>query len=583
MVLGKEARQFVRGWGKISMSKPKKLWKNWKVLAWALIMFASLFAIVRIDTTDGFKIDHNLKLGSEFSGGTLFQLQLAEPANAEQLSEIKLIVGKRLDPTGLKGAEVSNTGSSIILAQVAETDPEAVSNLQSLLLKQGRFESFLNGELVFDGSQIVQVVESAQQGYGAHPTGIGDEYAWTLPFLLNDAAAQAFSKASFHQCKQTGFVQNQADWDCAFTYFFIDRPHNTIVVYPNEMRAMDEAKLDTTSLDFPLSIATNDILDNADLQILALDQNGLTSADLALLTSPPAGTKTVIVPTSLDASTVQAIDDATTLDIAYASVDADVPWIVTVSGLRDIIALSPGITGNDPFVAKVEDIKPLQFLVIQGTAPDAATAKQRLDDLRILLKSGALPIPIVAINKQTVSPALGEQFLTNVWIMGILALLVVALIVYIRYRHWKVVVPLLVVGLSEVLMILGFAAIVKWNLDLASMAGILAAVGTGVDSEVIMTDEILQGEKEEEYDEKGWLAKAKRAFFIVAASAATGIAAILPLLVLGSGIGKLSGFALTTIAGILMGVLISRPAFQEVIKHVLAPKTHETHTHHEAK
>ena len=143
----------------------------------------------------------------------------------------------------------------------------------------------------------------------------------------------------------------------------------------------------------------------------------------------------------------------------------------------------------------------------------------------------------------------------------------------------EVVAPVLLVGLSEVLMILGFAAIVKWNLDLASMAGILAAVGTGVDSEVIMTDEILQGNADEDHDEKGWAAKAKRAFFIVAASASTGLAAILPLLVLGSGIGKLSGFALTTIAGILMGVLISRPAFQEIIKHVLVPKKHHTHEH----
>lgn len=557
----------------MSMSS-KKWYSSWKVWFWALIMVLSLAAIVKIDFSNGFTIGHNLKLGSEFSGGTLFQLQLAEPASQQEMSEIRLIVEKRLNPTGIKDVTVSNTGSSLVLAQVAETDPAEVSNLQALLLKQGRFESFLNGQLVFDGSEIVQVVENAQQGYGAHPTGIGDSYAWTLPFLLNDRAARAFSEASFHQCVQSGFSNNQAEWDCAFTYFFIDRPSTAMVVYPTSTQREDDAKLDLGAHDFPSTISTQEILENADLELVQPDSNGFSAAQLSLIQNAESKFKSILVPSTLDDVSYAALDAATDLPITKVTVSKTTPWITDVSGLRDVIALSPGITGNDPFIATKEEVKPLQFLVIQGTAPNAAIAKQRLDDLRILLKSGALPIPIIAINKQTVSPALGEQFLTNVWIMGLLALGVVSLIVFLRYRKWKVVAPVLVVGLSEVLMILGFAALVKWNLDLASMAGILAAVGTGVDSEVIMTDEILQGEEEESHDEKGWLTKAKRAFFMVAASAATGLAAIIPLLVLGSGIGKLSGFAITTIAGILMGVLISRPAFQEIIKSVLAPKKH---------
>ncbi len=557
----------------------KKWYSSWKVWVWALIMFMSLASIIKIDTSNGFSIGHNLKLGSEFSGGTLFQLQLAEPATQQELSEIRLIVEKRLNPTGIKDVVVTNTGNTLILAQVAETDPAEVSKLQSLLLKQGRFESFLNGEIVFDGSEIVQVVENAQQGYGAHPTGVGDNYAWTLPFLLTDNAARAFSEASFHQCTQSGFTGTDAEWDCKYTFFFIDRPNTAMVVYPQDTQRDDEKKLDLGGAEFPASISISDILANADLLLVQPDANGFTVAQLTAFQTLDSKIKTVMVPSTLNEEMYNTLDAATDLPIGKVTVNKTTPWLVDVSGLRDIIALSPGITGNDPFVATKEELKPLQFLVIQGTAPNAATAKQRLDDLRILLKSGALPIPIIAINKQTVSPALGEQFLTNVWMMGLLALAVVSLIVFIRYRQWKVVAPVLVVGLSEVLMILGFAAVVKWNLDLASMAGILAAVGTGVDSEVIMTDEILQGNTDEDHDEKGWATKAKRAFFIVAASASTGLAAILPLLVLGSGIGKLSGFALTTIAGILMGVLISRPAFQEIIKHVLQPKKHHEHAH----
>ena len=35
------------------------------------------------------------------------------------------------------------------------------------------------------------------------------------------------------------------------------------------------------------------------------------------------------------------------------------------------------------------------------------------------------------------------------------------------------------------------------------------------------------------------------------------------------GIGMLKGFAITTIAGVLMGILISRPAFARVIQYII--------------
>lgn len=545
------------------------LWKNWKVLLWGLFIIGSFFLIA----------SNGLKLGTEFSGGTLFQLQLAEPASAQQLNDIRLIVEKRLNPTGIRDVSVSSTGQSIILAQVAETDPEAVEQLQGLLLKQGRFESFLKGEKIFDGSQIVQVIENPNQGYGAHPTGVGNNYQWTLPFLLNEKAAKDFTKAAFHQCTATGFSNNQKQYQCEYTYFFIDRPSNALVVYPKTVRNADEEKVfSSVNVQIPSEVGLDEIIQNSQLQLIEVDSNGFTEAQLALINSPGVEIKNIIYPKSLDESLKSQLS-ASPLNKVEVAEDIRNPWIVSISGLRDIIGLTPSVVHLEPFVEKVEDAAPQQFLVIQGTAPDAATAKLRLDDLKILLKSGALPIPIVSINKQTVSAELGASFLGNVWLMGLLALLVVAIIVFIRYRALNLVAPVLFVGLSEVIMILGFAALVKWNLDLASMAGILAAVGTGVDSEVIMTDELMRGEEEQE--EKGWISRAKRAFFIVMASAATNIVSVLPLLFFGSGLGKLSGFALTTIAGVLLGILISRPAFQEIIKTILVNKTTHKHAHGE--
>lgn len=46
---------------------------------------------------------------------------------------------------------------------------------------------------------------------------------------------------------------------------------------------------------------------------------------------------------------------------------------------------------------------------------------------------------------------------------------------------------------SEVLMMLGVWAAAGWQLDLASLAGIIMVIGTGVDQLVIITDELLRG------------------------------------------------------------------------------------------
>ncbi|MEK6821060.1 MAG: hypothetical protein AABY11_01515, partial [archaeon] len=267
--------------------KVTPLTRNWKVILWAIFLVGSLALVVNVNFDNGFHVGHNLKLGSEFSGGTLFQLQLAEPATPDQMQDIRFIVEKRLNPNGLRDVTVSNTGNQIVLAQVAETDPAEVEKLQNVLLKQGRFESFLNGELIFDGSQIVQVVESAAQGFGAQPSGVGDGYIWTLPFLLNDTAAQSFAEKSFHQCPQTGFSSGQPSFDCAATYFFIDRPTSALVVYPQDVRSRDSGKISGLLYSFPEDTTISELLSNANLNLIETDANGtLSSAQLELLTNP---------------------------------------------------------------------------------------------------------------------------------------------------------------------------------------------------------------------------------------------------------------------------------------------------------
>ncbi len=190
---------------------------------------------------------------------------------------------------------------------------------------------------------------------------------------------------------------------------------------------------------------------------------------------------------------------------------------------------------------------------------------QRAHELYIHLREGALPVNVEIIGSGQVTAALGEQFKKQVLIAGIMALLAVGLMIFLRYREPKIVIPMVATSFSEVLMMLALAALLKWQLDLPSIAGIIAVIGTGVDHLVIITDELLYEGKMP--SGKIYLARLSSAFGIIMAAAATTIVAMLPLF--GMGFGAFKSFALITIAGVLIGVFIARPAYGRIVGRIM--------------
>ncbi|HDP73940.1 MAG TPA: hypothetical protein ENN46_03240 [Candidatus Woesearchaeota archaeon] len=192
-------------------------------------------------------------------------------------------------------------------------------------------------------------------------------------------------------------------------------------------------------------------------------------------------------------------------------------------------------------------------------------SEQNMKQLQTVLMTGSLPVQLDIVKIDTLSPKLGEEFISNAVFVGLLAGLAVMGIIYIRYRKKAVVLPVGIVLLSEVLILLGFAAVVGWNLDLASIAGIIIAVGTGVDDQIIILDEIKRGTKSTRFI--NWKEMIQRAFFIIMGAYFTTLAAMIPLF--WAGVGMLRGFAFTTIVGVSVGVFITRPAFAKIAEILL--------------
>lgn len=268
-----------------------------------------------------------------------------------------------------------------------------------------------------------------------------------------------------------------------------------------------------------------------------------------------------------------------------------VPFTLTTDGAKHFADVAKGKSGqkvvmyldgkpidNDPpsLSAELATGEPVTDLEVTGSEDTVQETQSKANTVYTVLKTGSLPVKVHVVGSNTISAELGQEFLEGTCIAGLLAILVISGIVYIRYRKPLLVVPIMITSLSEVLIVLGVASLISWNIDLAAIAGLIASVGTGIDDQIIITDEVLthQSDKSKHKHVRARM-NVKNALFIIFASAGTLIAAMLPLTYIGfargsSGIGTISGFAFTTILGVLIGVFITRPAYAKFIESFVA-------------
>ena len=191
-------------------------------------------------------------------------------------------------------------------------------------------------------------------------------------------------------------------------------------------------------------------------------------------------------------------------------------------------------------------------------------AEDNMRELQTVLITGSLPYKLDIVDINVVNPLFGDSFVRDAFIVALAAGFSVMLVVYIRYRNVKVLLPMFITLFSEIVLILGFAAAIGWSLDLVAIAGIIASVGTGIDDQIVITDEVLRGKKEIYFN---WTDRIKKAFFIIMVAFFSTFAAMIPLW--GAAGGLLRGFAVTTIVGITIGVLVTRPAFASILQKLI--------------
>lgn len=201
---------------------------------------------------------------------------------------------------------------------------------------------------------------------------------------------------------------------------------------------------------------------------------------------------------------------------------------------------------------------------IQGSGSGATqelayeNAREDMHKLQTILITGSLPYKLEIVKLDSISPALGLAFTKSLIILGILVFILVSVAIFVRYRKLNLSLAVILTMFSEAVITLGLAALIGWNLDAPGIAGIIAGMGTGVNDQIVLIDESVSKRKD------SLKQRIRRALFIIFGAFFTIVAAMIPLFWTGAGL--LRGFALTTIIGVTVGVLITRPAFADIIR-----------------
>ncbi|MCK8825221.1 protein translocase subunit SecD [Fuchsiella alkaliacetigena] len=190
---------------------------------------------------------------------------------------------------------------------------------------------------------------------------------------------------------------------------------------------------------------------------------------------------------------------------------------------------------------------------------------EEAEETAILLRAGALPVPVSVIENRTVGPVLGEIAINESVRAGIIGLVLVALLMIFLYRTSGLIATFALAIYGVI--VLGALAGLNATLTLPGIAGLILSIGMAVDANIIIFERI----KEEIGSGKTLRAAInsgfKRAFKTILDSNVTTLitAAILAYF----GTGPVRGFAITLSIGILASMLTAIVVTKSVIDLLL--------------
>jgi len=541
---------------------------RWRVIWITLLVLLCGWALVPKEDADGNRIPP-LQLGLDLQGGMHLAVEVddsqAPPdADLEDAVERTLTtIRNRIDQFGVREPNIQRAGDRIIVELAGVQDPERAKEIVNRT-------AFMEFKVVTDGTSFLNALERIDRAIvnavGAdqlRPTALETQVDLGEVLGGRDTAPQAVPA-------DTTLPDSAA----------VDPPPGAPAAAPDPPAAQDSAAAGRDSAAGapgqqdgelrPLSallrpgriegeflVATQD-RPTVESWLALPEVTAVIPNDITLhwgVEDVPAGGSTFVPLYVLDAEpliTGEELQDAGPANRDPTFNQPIVPFETTRRGARLFERGTARHVGDN--MAIVLDNRVQSYAVIRGIlsrnaqielAPGASF--QEAQDLALVLRAGALPMPIRIVEERTVGASLGEDSIRQgrmAFLIGIVAV-VLLMIGYYRFAGVLAVGALVV----YVILLLGGLAGLQATLTLPGIAGLILSVGMAVDANVLIFERI-----REELDAGKTPRTAVDAGFANALSAivdANLTTLITGIILFQFGTGPVRGFAVTLCIGIL--------------------------------
>ncbi len=490
---------------------------------------------------------YGLHFGIEFAGGTQIPVTLAHSVNVSTMSGLITALEQRLNTFGLQQVTIEGIGTSQLYITTPSASQGQINQTLNIIQAQGRFDGIVSGKEALNGSSVLKGSIGT-----VPPSVINTTVTWQVNFYITPTAEKSFAKAVFGQANKP-------------LNMYLDRPECAVIL-------INESQLPAPSFRVSESQALKDMnnvlaFGNQTIQVITLSNSGASIANAKnFFATNQNKYKTVLASANINQSMVSYLQSLN-YTVKLESRANMTPNYVNVSFNSTEIDSWPlvGLISSPILAASITGGNVSSSYQISGAAPLSIPTNQRLafatnqsKTIASVLNGGALPVAVIPGTPETIPPTLGAHFLYISGIAGLTAVIFVSIFITIRYRKLFLVAPILLTTIRELFIIVSIIGLVG-TIDLAAVAGMIAVIGTGVDAQVIITDEIIG-----KHADVGGRTLFNNAFYIVWIDAALLVTAMVPLF-LSTSLITVIGFSEATIFGALLSVFITRPAYGAII------------------
>jgi preprotein translocase subunit SecD len=488
---------------------------------------------------------YGLHFGIEFIGGTQIPVTLAHSVNVTAMSTLITALQQRLSTFGLEEVTIEGIGNSQLYITIPTASTAQVNQTINIISAQGRFDGIVQGREALNGTGILKGSIGA-----VPPIQYNGSVQWQVDFFITQAAEKPFAHAVFGAANKP-------------LYMFLDRPEQAAIL-------INESWL-TQGTHLSQSAALKNMQDALAFGNQTIPVVPVTGASSSVTTaenyfSSNKNYKLIFASDNINQSLVsylRSINDT----VRFENLANMTPNYINITFNRTGIDswTLVGLISSPILAASITNGNVSSSYQVSGVAPVTLPVSERLSyatneskTIASVLSGGALPVAVIPGSPTTIPPTLGSKFLYVSAIAGLAAVLAVSIFITMRYRRLFLVAPILLTTIMELFIIVSIIGLVG-TIDLAAVAGMIAVIGTGVDAQIIITDEIIA--RKVNLSANSLLNKS---FYIVWTDAALLVIAMIPLF-LSTSLVDVIGFSEATIFGALLSVFITRPAYGAIV------------------